>query len=70
MALRYFMKAAKQNHPSAILHIGVMYYNGIGLGTPDYGEALKKFKEAADLGNISAQCNLAMMYKTGQGTNK
>lgn len=47
-----------------------MYYNGIGLETPDFLEALKKFREAAELGNVSAQCNLAMMYKNGVGTNR
>lgn len=70
VALRYLSKAAKQSHPSALLHIGVIYYNGIGLDAPDYVAALKKFREAAELGNVSAQCNLAMMYKHGQGTTR
>lgn len=47
-----------------------MHYNGIGVESQDYFEALRRFKEAAELGNVSAQCNLAMMHKNGQGTNR
>lgn len=71
-ALRYFHKAGDQGHSSALLHIGVMYFHGIGIPeeAPEYTKAMKYFRLATEHGNINAHCNLAVMYKNGLGTER
>lgn len=46
-----------------------MYEKGLGV-EQNYSEALKLYKQAAVLGNITAQNNVAVMYRNGYGTDK
>jgi localization factor PodJL len=59
--------------PSALAqakhNIGAAYYHGTGT-TQDYTEALKWFKEAAEMGLTDSRYNLGLMYKNGQGTHR
>ncbi len=47
--------------------LGGIYSNGIGGIKPDYAEALKWFRTAAEKGFAPAQYNLAVAYETGRG---
>ena len=58
-----------QKHPMAILEIGHFYKNGVGV-SPDPKEAVKYFREAAELGLLSAQTKLAWCYSNGYGVLK
>ena len=50
-------------------HVGNMYYNGDGV-SPDYLEALRWFKQAAEKGNVVAMQYVSIMYKEGIGVRK
>ena len=43
-----------------------MYNSGLGV-PPDYAEAVKWFRKAAELGDATAQKNLAAKYNNGHG---
>jgi TPR repeat protein len=46
-----------------------MYANGQGVN-PDYNEAIKWYRKAAEQGNAPAQFNLGVNYENGQGVNQ
>ncbi len=53
----------------SLCYLGCAY--NLGLGTKqDYSKALEWYKKAADLGQKSAQHNLAIMYENGQGVKQ
>eukprot|EP00985_Skeletonema_marinoi_P013824 scaffold6904_cov140-Skeletonema_marinoi.AAC.6 len=69
-ALKWLKLAAEQNHPDAIrmiaqLHHGV--YGKVKEVEQCHIKARALMKEAADLGNLKAQRNYAMMCRLGQG---
>lgn len=47
-----------------------MFYEGGQLAPPDYAEALKWYKKAADQGFDEAQNSLGLMYKEGNGVSQ
>jgi TPR repeat protein len=68
-ALRWFRKAAEQDHPQAQSWIGVIYYEGRGV-PQDHAEAAKWFAKAAEQGVPTAQNNLGFMYMMGEGVGQ
>lgn len=69
-ALRWFKLAAEQRDPDAIRNIAQMYYGLYGyiVGVEKcHVKARAMMKEAADLGNLPAQRNYAMMCRLGEG---
>jgi tetratricopeptide (TPR) repeat protein len=59
------MKRVKVNDPAAIFKMGVKCLN-----EEDYEGAVEYWTKAAELGDISAQCNLSIMYYEGKGVEK
>ena len=48
-----------------------MYYSGNdGTSHPDFIQAMKWWRKAADQGNIRAQCSIGEMYGAGEGVAK
>jgi len=64
-AVQLCLLSAEQNHPPALLHLGVLYTKGIpGLIKKSITKAMEYWQKAADLGNFHAQVNLALtLYK-------
>ena len=52
-ALKWYKKAAEQEHLDALFNVGACYYNGVGV-KQDIKEAKKWFKKAADKGDQEA----------------
>jgi TPR repeat protein len=52
-----------------MLNLGKLYYEGKGV-TRDYVEALRLFRQAADLGDPQAMINIGVMYQHGQAVRK
>jgi hypothetical protein len=65
----YFGKAAVQKFPPAISALADSYLDGDGT-QKDEKEAFSLYKQAADLGDGSAQFNVAILYRDGIGTKK
>lgn len=63
-ALRWFKKAAEQNHLLGILHLGHMKEFGGGCQV-DYKEALSLYERAANGGCVEAQAYLGWVYLKG-----
>mmetsp|Transcript_29484 Transcript_29484/g.62581 ORF Transcript_29484/g.62581 Transcript_29484/m.62581 type:complete len:251 (+) Transcript_29484:306-1058(+) len=63
------MKLAKAGRPRAMMHVGTCYLKGRGV-KQDKGEAIKLFRQAAEVGNGTAAQNLAICYWEGVGVNK
>ena len=60
-AVKHTMLAAEQNHPPALVHLGLLYSEGVpGLIKISIAKAMEYFKKAADLGNFHAQLNVAL----------
>jgi len=68
-AVKWFRKAAEQNHASAQFNLAVCYLNGQGV-SKDYVEVVKWFRKAADQNDARAQYNLAVCYAKGDGVAK
>ena len=68
----YFLKAAKNNHPSAIWMIGHMIMKGeIGSQSEnDIKSAVSYFEKAMNLGNVASQNSLGKCYLNGKGIKK
>ena len=65
-AVRWYRKAAAQNHGPALSQLGMMYVMGYGV-RQDFGEAARLFERGVALGNRESMTNLAQLYETGQG---
>lgn len=65
-AVRWYRKAAAQNHGPALSQLGMMYVMGYGV-RQDFPEAVKLFERGVALGNRESMTNLAQLYETGQG---
>jgi uncharacterized protein len=62
-----FIKAAAENSvPEALLYLGMMYRQGIGVDQ-NIAIAIEKFQAAAALGSTRAMFNLGQIYQNGEG---
>ncbi len=68
-AFPLMLKAAKNNHPRAQVHMGLMYENGQGR-TVDHYKAVEWYKKAANQGHDWAEYNLGVMYSQGKGVKR
>ena len=64
VALEWFEKAAKQNHPDAQFYLGKMYRDGID-GATNHITSRKWLKKAADQNHAEAQLQLGLIYENG-----
>jgi len=65
-ALKWYQKAADNNHVEAQYQTGYFYYKGKGCSS-DYVKAVKYLKEAAQNGHSDAQFLLGQCYRYGKG---
>src|SRR3977135_3780089 len=65
-AVKWFRKAAEQNHPRAQNALGVCYSEGEGV-VKDPVEAVKWYRKAADQNYARGQNNLGICYEDGTG---
>ena len=65
-AVRWFRRAAEQEHPDAQYYLGLMYDKGRGV-PQDYAEAVRWYRRAAEQEHPGAQNNLSLMYDKGRG---
>src|SRR5262245_59428402 len=66
-ALKWFRKAADQDHLNSQYYLGIIYLNGAG--TPvNLSEAVKWLRLAAERGHVKAQYMVSLAYGAGQGT--
>ncbi|KAI1293408.1 hypothetical protein EDD11_008424 [Mortierella claussenii] len=64
-AVKWYQKAASQEHAGAQYNLGFMY--GDGKGVPqDYSKAVEWYQKAASQGHVGAQYNLGVMYMSGE----
>ena len=68
-ALKWFTKAAAQEHPKAQYNLGVLCEKGEGVIENDK-EAVKWFTKAAAQGFAKAQADLGSMYFIGKGVKQ
>ena len=68
-ALQLWSGPAKDGDPEAQNRLGQIYELGIGT-EPDYNEAAKFYRRAADAGSRAAALNLASLYDRGLGVAK
>jgi len=64
--MRMLHEAAEQGHAEALHNLGVMYYDGKGVGQSD-AMAVKWYRKAAEQGDAFAQSLLGSMYAEGRG---
>ncbi len=69
-AVKWYHKAAEQEHAEAQLRLGISYYSGRGSVPKNEAEAVKWFRKAAEQGNGTAQLSLAISYFEGRGVPK
>ena len=67
--VKWYRKAAEQNHAPAQKMLGFCYDTGQGV-PKDYLEAVKWYRKAADQNYAPAQYRLGFCYDTGQGVPK
>jgi TPR repeat protein len=67
--LQIYQPLAAEGNARGQYHLGLMYYNGSGVGQ-DYAEAGKWFRLAAEQGSAPAQAYLAPMYLKGVGVRQ
>jgi TPR repeat protein len=68
-AVRWYRKAAEQNHAEAQYALGYCYENGEGVDQ-DYSEAVIWYRKAAGQNFAPAQYNLADCYRRGDGVSE
>ena len=64
--LREWKPLAEQGHARAQFHLGMMYFQAVGV-PQDYAEAMRWWHKAAEQGDGMSQYNLGFMYPNGQG---
>jgi uncharacterized protein len=64
-ALRWFERAAAQDHPTALYNLGRVYEKGLVVGA-DRGKALEMFRSAAQLGDAEAEGRMGYLSITAQ----
>jgi uncharacterized protein len=65
-AIKWFERAAQQNHPDAALNLGLLYKNGRGV-LQDFTIAGQWFEKAARQRHPEAEYHLGTLYKVGEG---
>ncbi len=65
-AIKWFERAAEQNHAGAELNLGLLYKNGRGV-LQDFNTAGQWFARAARRGHPEAEYQLGTLYKVGEG---
>jgi TPR repeat protein len=70
-AVRYFERGLQHDpdHPLLHFHLGVAYYQGLGVPT-NYAQAVASWQKAAEKGNAEAQNNLGQAYELGNGAEQ
>jgi TPR repeat protein len=68
-AVRWYRKAAEQNHAEAQYALGYCYENGEGV-EQDYVEAVRWYRRAAEQNFAPAQYNLGDCYRRGEGVQE
>ena len=68
-AVKWFRKAAEQNHAKAQCALGNCYCSGEGV-TKDYVEALNWYRKAAEQNYAGAEFRLGYCYREGEGVAK
>ncbi len=68
-ALELFTQAAKQNHPKALVELGVLNFKGKEI-PKDEKKAFEYFEKAASLKDAMGIFNLGVMYQFGYGTDQ
>ena len=67
-AVRWYQKAAVQDHPGAQFTLGAMYAAGRGVTVSDL-DAVQWYRKAAERNHAEAQYNLAVRYLSGRGVS-
>ena len=67
--MKWYRKAAEQNHAEAQYNLGVCYDEGEGVAK-DQVEAVKWYRKAAEQNFAAAQYNLGVCYAKGEGVAK
>ncbi|MCP4324394.1 MAG: sel1 repeat family protein [Alteromonadales bacterium] len=65
-AIKWYQKAAQQQHSDAIYELAVLYQLGTGV-EKDYVKAAEMLKTAANLNHSQAQFSLGTLYDNGEG---
>lgn len=65
-----YLKAAKSGCAAAQVDVGTRFFNGDGSSAPDYKQAAKWFRDAADQGHPRAKYYLGHLLKGGLGIEK
>ncbi len=60
-SLHWFRKAAEQNRPEALYHLGRMHENGWGMRAPDRAAAIDWYHAAAERGHAGSRVRLAQL---------
>ena len=68
-ALKEWQPLAERGNTVAQFNVGLMYYEGQGVGQ-DYARAAEWFQRAADQGYAKAQYDLGAMYGVGKGVKR
>lgn len=65
LAIEYYQKAIKLNHPKAMIKLGNIYRDN-----NNYDKALKLYHQAIELNNFDAAAELGFMYLKGYGVKR
>ena len=68
-ALKWYRKAAAQDHNSGLCDVGYCYRNGTGV-KQDYAKAIPFYRQAAEQGCPTGAYWLAVAYENGEGVKK
>ncbi len=68
-AIYWYNQGTQINHDRGYLGLGSLYYSGCDSLQLDYGQALKNYQAAADLGNIEAKHMVGVIYHYGRGVD-
>lgn len=68
-AIKWFRKAAEQNHAQAQRSLGNCFWFGKGV-EKDFEEALKWYRKAAERNDAGAEFRLGYCYREGEGVSK
>jgi hypothetical protein len=68
-SLKVWLPMANEGDAVAQTYVGEIYEKGFGV-PPDYGEAAKWYRRAAERGNVRATSNLGYLYEQGLGVKK
>lgn len=68
-AVSYLLQAANAGYAPAANEMGIVYLQGQYGQKQDNGQAMTMFTKAAELGNLEAIKNIAVLYKDGLGVS-